>query len=91
MSWTSWVIWTSLVVGVAIIVWGMFDVMSFSREEFERAGRSRASWLLLPIVVGPLATGLWWATARHDVIDPSRVDDPDLPPPDRPFGVAKRA
>ena len=82
MSWTGWVTLISLVVGVCIVAWGVLDVMSFSREEFRAAGRSRRAWVWLQILLGPLATLLWRLTIRFDVLDPTRNDDPTLPPPD---------
>jgi hypothetical protein len=82
MGWTAWVAWTSLVVGVCIVAWGILDVLSFSREDFARAGRSRTAWVWLQIIVGPLGTILWRITIRYDVVDPSRNDDPTMPPPD---------
>lgn len=78
LSWTGWVTLISLFVGIAIIVWGIRDVLSYSKDEFAAAGRTRHHWVIVQLVLGPVATFMWFATARFDVRDPSRLDDPML-------------
>lgn len=63
-----------LVVGLAIVGWGLTDVFRFSEAEWEASGRRRRDWVWLQILVGPLGTVLYLATARHDVVDPNRFE-----------------
>ena len=79
MSWTGWVTLISLFFAIAIIIWGVRDVLSYSKAEFDAAGRTRHHWVIVQLVLGPVATFAWVATARFDVRDPSRLDDPMLP------------
>ena len=79
MSWTG-LSAIGLAVSCVIVVFGVIDALRFSPQQWARAGRSRAAWIAVQVVIGALGTLLYVATARHDVRDPDRdlgfVDDP---------------
>jgi hypothetical protein len=84
VTWIGWVVLSTLVIGIGIVVWGIRDVLSYPPAAFEAARRNRSHWVIVQIVLGPVATFAWVATARFDVRDPSRLDDEMLLTDDMP-------
>lgn len=85
MSWIGVVILATLAIGIGIVVWGIRDVLSHPPAAFAAARRDRRGWVVVQIVLGPVATFAWFATARFDVLDPSRLDDEYLLTDGEPF------
>ncbi len=75
----SWVLIGSLAVTAVVVTVGIRDVLSHPLPAFERVGRRRSDWVIVQLVLGPVATFAWYATARFDVRDPARLDDERMP------------
>ncbi|HCB34298.1 MAG TPA: hypothetical protein DEP66_03335 [Acidimicrobiaceae bacterium] len=64
--------WVLLAIAAALTVFGIASVLRAGAGRFEQAGCRRRNWILLMLVIGPLAVLLYFATVRNQVFHPER-------------------
>lgn len=63
---------------------GIAAVLSVDADRFTQAGHHRRNWVLLMVLIGPMAVLFYFATVRHQVLHPERYINTDgVAPADR--------
>ncbi len=77
-------LWVLCAIAVAISIAGIVAVLSVGAERFAHAGYRRRNWVLLIMLIGPMAVLFYFATVRHHVLHPERYRTVDgVAPADR--------
>lgn len=61
-----------LLVGLAVWVWAIVDVVRRPTGEWESAGQNQVVWILVIVLLGPLGVVLYLAIARPRLADARR-------------------
>ncbi len=77
-------LWVLISIAAVISIAGIVAVLSVGAERFAQAGYRRRNWILLIVLIGPLAVLFYFATVRHHVLHPERYRSVDgVAPADR--------
>ncbi len=77
-------LWIAIVIAASISAWGIASVLRISADQFTAAGYRRRNWVLLMLLVGPMAVLFFFATVRYHVLYPERYRTVDgVAPADR--------
>ena len=70
-------VWVSVVIAALIVLWGIASVFAVPLTTWREHGRRRSSWVLMMLLLGPLAVLLFYGTVRQHLLWPERYESID--------------